>query len=113
MTRKIKSKVVKHIKRPLEKNDMNTNLSLSSLVLFYLAKLYPSGENVMTLEQLQADIKVINNLLDAINSFTPDNAIENQVIAFIKEADSSEILQNIMLLVINNIKLKAALAAKS
>ena len=56
----------------------------------------------MTLEQLQADIKVVNNLLDAIASLTP-TPVDNQVFAFLKQVDENPILQNIILLVINNI----------
>lgn len=54
----------------------------------------------MTLQQLQADIMVVNNLLSAISSLFP-NPTENTVISFLQQVDTNPILQDIILLVVN------------
>lgn len=57
----------------------------------------------MTLEQLQADLAIINTLMDGISAIFP-TPIENQIVTFLKMADNNIIVQNIILLVINQIQ---------
>jgi hypothetical protein len=80
------------------------NLNLNKTVLFYLLKLLQSGDKKMaiTLAQLQQDITVMNNLLDAINQVFP-NTTENMIVTFIEAIDGNPILQNIILLVVNDL----------
>jgi hypothetical protein len=80
--------------------NLNLKLNLRDVVLFYLSKLYESGGS-MTLEQLQADIKMVNGLLDAINKVFPSTGQVNQVVTFLEQADQDPLLQNIILLVLN------------
>jgi hypothetical protein len=80
--------------------NLNLKLNLREIVIFYLSKLYESGGS-MTLEQLQADIKMLNGLLDAINKVFPSTGQVNQIITFLEQADQDPLLQNIILLVLN------------
>lgn len=80
---------------------MTQTINVKNLALFYLGRLLETGQLKMTLTDLQADINIVNALLDAIASVFP-NQTGNAVITFLKQVDSNPILQNIILLVVND-----------
>lgn len=93
--------------------NLNLNLNLREMVLFYLSKLYEeSGGSKMTLEQLQADIKAINALLDAIQRIFPGNSQFNNIIDFLQTAAQDPLLANIILLILNATLKQKELQAK-
>lgn len=92
--------------------NLNLNFNLREIVLFYLSKLYESGGSKMTLEQLQADIKAINALLDAIQRIFPGATQFNNIIDFLETAAQDPLLQNIILLILNATLQQKQLQAK-
>lgn len=65
----------------------------------------------MTIQELQNDITVVNNVLSAVQQLFPNNTNINSVISFLEAADQNAIVQNIMLLVVNSIAPNAAATA--